>query len=75
MMLGESATVTFDLSTMKNFHAKKDENKIISRGHYKSIGEDAEFLVFEIDTFRIVRDKKEHYRPNRNGTSGRSFFM
>ena len=73
MAFGEAAVFTSDnVAKALNFGSDKGSKKSICRGHVEA---DAEVLVLEIESFRIVRDGREHFRQVRNGYGGRSWTM
>lgn len=67
MQLGEVATFTLSSSEFE----VPEENSKLCKGHYATLGEDADELMFEIDLFRIVRGGKEHRCRNRYGQGAR----
>ena len=75
MALGERAKFIFDLTTMgeknKSLFFNLNEKKL-HRGQYRTIPADAKRLIFEIESFRVVRNKELHVRPNRYGTGART---
>jgi len=81
MMLGESATVMFgDTALAGKRHLLPKAQDVAGRTFFKSIpgggrgdeGEDCavQSIEFDIDCFRIVRQRKEHHRPARTGPGG-----
>mmetsp|Transcript_26507 Transcript_26507/g.58105 ORF Transcript_26507/g.58105 Transcript_26507/m.58105 type:complete len:187 (+) Transcript_26507:99-659(+) len=67
MPLGEHALFTFDFTEMDEKIKSFFLNKKLHKGQYKNIPAEAQRLTFEIDSFRIVRNKV-HVRPSRYGT-------
>jgi hypothetical protein len=73
MVLGETAQFVLDLEAMddktKNVFFNTQEK--LHKGQYKTLPADALKLTIVLDSYRIVRNKTEHRRPNRNGTGAK----
>jgi hypothetical protein len=74
MVLGEQSIFTLDFASMDETTKDLFCGAKIHKGHYKNMPRDAEKLIFDLDSFRIVRPdpskknvKIEHYRKSRNG--------
>jgi hypothetical protein len=76
MVLGETARFCIDLEAMdkqtKDLFLTAFTTEKLHKGHYKTVPEDALKLTIVLDSFRIVRGKTEHRRPNRNGTGAKA---
>ncbi len=79
MAFGEAATFTCDnvekALSFNSDNANCKGSKKICSGHDMDVDPDAEVMVLEIESFRIVRNNKEHCRQVRNGYGGRSWTM
>ena len=72
MAFGEAAVFTSDnVAKAMSFGSNAGSKKLICRGHDMDVEADAEVLVLEIESFRIVRDGREHFRQVGNGYGGR----
>lgn len=76
MAFGEAAVFTSNnVAKAMSFGGGKGSQKLICRGHDMHVEADADVLVLEIESFRIVRDGREHHRQVRNRFGGRTWAM
>lgn len=81
MMLGEKARFANDFESMSDATKHSFLNQKHHKGQYKKLSPDTVKLIFDLETFRIVRldpaqknTSIEHFRKNRYGTAAGGYF-